>query len=123
METPAEVRMLVSIGAQVVTHHFVPEAFLAKELELCYCAICYAVNYAETGSKHRPFASGELFGNLSQRSDRERLNATLSNMEPFLRQLAKAIAEAGNECECHQTMARNKGAYGLSDDWHKWFKS
>ncbi len=123
METPAEVRMLGSLGAQVVTHHFVPEVFLAKELELCYGAICYPVNYAETGSRHRPFASGELFNNLSQRSDRERLNLTLANMEPFLRQLATAVASMKKECECDQTMARNKGAYGLSEDWHEWFKN
>lgn len=124
METPAEVRMLGALGAQVVTHHFVPEVFLAKELELCYAAVCYPVNYAETGSKHRPFASGQLFGNASaQRSDRERLDSILTSMEPFLRRLAAAVATANRDCECTQTMARNKGAYGLDNDWRKWFRN
>ena len=36
LETPAEVRMLAAGGAEVVTHTFVPEVFLAKELELVY---------------------------------------------------------------------------------------
>lgn len=121
LETPAEVRMLASMGAQIVTHNFVPEVFLAKELELCYSAICYVVNYAETGSKHRPFVAGELFGNMAQRSDRERLNVSLASMEKIVRQVAIAAADSPPECDCSTTMTRNKGAYGLSDDWHEWF--
>ncbi len=121
LETPAEVRALGTVGAEVVTHSFAPEAFLARELQICYAAVCYVVNYAETGSKHSPFA-GQLFGNISQRSDRERLNSALAGMEQFVRQMAEAVAAAPRECECDQTMARNKGAYNLSEDWHQWFK-
>ena len=73
LETPAEVRMYGTVGAEVVSHTFVPEVFLAKELELCYAAVCYVVNYAETGSRHRPFAAGSLFGPLSAKSDTQRL--------------------------------------------------
>ncbi|MEK6656839.1 MAG: hypothetical protein AABY58_05295 [Nitrospirota bacterium] len=35
------------IGADMVGMTLVPEAFLAKELEMCYGAICYITNYAE----------------------------------------------------------------------------
>ena len=46
LETPAEVRMLTTIGAELVTHAFVPEVFLAWYLQMCHAAICYIVNYA-----------------------------------------------------------------------------
>ena len=107
METPAEVRMLGATGAQIVTHHFVPEAFLAKELELCYAAVCYAVNYAETGSKHRPFASGESSRLLAaQRPRKAQLHAGQHGTVPA--QLAIAVAAAAKECECSQTMAKRE---------------
>lgn len=124
LETPAEVRMLASMGAQVVTHNFAPEVFLAKELELCHAAICYVVNYAETGSKHRPFAAGELFGGLTQRSDRERLNAALSNMSQVVCNLAATIATtATKDCDCARTMENNRRLYNIGDDWRAWFGS
>lgn len=121
LETPAEVRMLASVGAQVVTHNFVPEVFLAKELELCYVAVCYVVNYAETGSKHRPFAAGELFGGLTQRNERERLTAAIGSMNAFVRAMAAAVAAAPRGCECDKTMEHNRRTYNLRDDWHTWF--
>ena len=94
METPAEVRQLASIGAEVVTHSFVPEAFLAKELQLCYAAICYVVNYAETGSRYRPFAPGDLFGGLTSKSEGERLAGVVGAMSQIVRNVTASIAAA-----------------------------
>jgi len=121
LETPAEIRMMAGFGAQVVTHNFVPEVFLAKELELCYAAVCYLVNYAETGSRHRPYAVGELFGGLTPLGDSERLHHALSLMTDINRRLAQATATAPRICDCARTMDHNRRAYGLDDDWHKWF--
>jgi 5'-methylthioadenosine phosphorylase len=122
LETPAEVRMLAAMGAEVVTHSFVPEAFLAKELQLCYAAICYVVNYAETGSHHRPFAAGELFGGLTQQSDGDRLAAAVGAMSRIVGSVAAAAARAPRDCECARTMAHNVREYNLPLGWREWFQ-
>jgi len=120
LETPAEIRMLATVGAEVVTHTFVPEVFLAKELELCYAGVCYVVNYAETGSRHRPFAAGDLFGGLTQESDTERLTGAVSSMSQIAANVA-ALAENGERiCQCRETMAGYRRKYQLGDDWRQW---
>ncbi len=45
-ETPAEIRMLRTIGCGIVGMTGAPEAFLARELELCYAPICLVSNMA-----------------------------------------------------------------------------
>lgn len=121
LETPAEIRMLAAVGAEVVTHTFVPEVFLAKELQLCYAAICYVVNYAETGSRHRPFAAGELFGGLSQESDSQRLAGAVGAMSRIVTNIAAALpANPSVGCECAKTMQYHVRQYDLPEDWHKW---
>ncbi len=121
LETPAEIRHLASIGAEVVTHSFAPEAFLAKELQLCYAAVCYVVNYAETGSRHRPFMPGDLFGGLTAQSDGERLAGVVGAMSQIVRNVVSAVAEQEKSCECDKTMSGYIRQYGLPADWRKWF--
>ncbi len=121
LETPAEVRMLAALGAEIVTHAFVPEVFLARELQLCYAAVCYVVNYAETGSRHRPFAAGELFGGLTQPSDGDRLAAAVGAMSRVVAEVAAAPRQTSSECDCRQTMAHHVRDYNLPQDWRKWF--
>jgi 5'-methylthioadenosine phosphorylase len=121
METPAEIRKLASVGAHVVTHSFAPEAFLAKELQLCYAAICYVVNYAETGSKHRPFAVGDLFGGLTTKSDGERLAGTMGALCQIVANVAAKLVNPPPTCDCDKTMAHHIRAYNLPADWRKWF--
>ena len=121
LETPAEVRMLSAIGAEIVTHCFVPEVFLAKELELCYAAVCYVVNFAETGSRHRPFKAEDLFGGLMQRSDHERLSAAVGAITAITQKVADMARTGENVCECDRTMAANVHKYDLPDDWRQWF--
>lgn len=45
-ETPAEIRMMRNAGCDVVGMTSAPEAFLARELEMCYGAICFVTNMA-----------------------------------------------------------------------------
>jgi 5'-methylthioinosine phosphorylase len=120
-ETPAEVRMLTAIGAEMVTHAFAPEVFLAKELELCYAAVCYAVDYAETGSRHRPFIPGALFGGMGEKSDSERVAGTVGAMSQIVSAVAVAAQSSERVCECPSTMASHVRDYGLSRDWRTWF--
>jgi len=121
LETPAEIGMYSTVGAEVVSHVFVPEVFLAKELQMCYAAICYAVNFAESGSKHRPFAPGNLFGPLSDKSDRERLAGIVGAQGQIVRQVALALQAEPAKCDCGQAMADNIRQFNLSPDWHNWF--
>ncbi len=121
-ETPAEVRALAAAGAEIVTHAFVPEVFLAKELELCYSAVCYIVNFAETGSQHRPFAGADLFGGLTQVSDSERLAGSVGAMSQIVAKLAAAIDENKKVCDCDKTQQANVCDYKLSEDWQDWFE-
>jgi len=121
LETPAEVRMLGTMGAEIVTHSFVPEVFLAKELQMCYAAVCYIVNYAEMGSRHRPFTPGSLFGGLTHQSETDRIAGTVSAMSQIVRNVAEALSSAEKKCECDQTMAANIKEYNLSEDWRQWF--
>ncbi len=120
LETPAEVRMLATIGAEIVTHLFAAEVSLAKELQLCYASVCYVANYAETGSRHRPFATGDLFGGLAKKSDAERLESVAGTMGQIVSNLSAAIEDPPRICECSQTMAAHKTQYDLPDDWREW---
>ena len=54
LETPAEICKFRTLGGDLVGMTLVPEVFLARELELCYAALCYVVNFAE-GLKDRPY--------------------------------------------------------------------
>jgi len=45
-ETPAEIRMLRKLGADIVGMTASPETFLARELEMCYATICFVSNMA-----------------------------------------------------------------------------
>ncbi len=122
LETPAEVRRLATVGAEVATHHFVPEVFLAKELQMCYAGVCYVVNYAETGSRHRPFMPGDLFGGLTQKSEHERLAGVIATISRIVHKVATTIRKGQMDaCDCHSTMQANINEYDLSNDWREWF--
>ncbi len=121
LETPAEVRMLGTIGAEIVTHSFVPEVFLARELEMCYAAVCYVVNYAEMGSRHRPFAPGGLFGGLTNQNESDRIAGTVGAMSQIVRNVVEAMGAAEKKCDCDKTMAAVVKEYNISPDWRKWF--
>lgn len=122
LETPAEIRMLGTVGAQLVTHTLVPEVFLAKELQLCFAGACYLVSYAETGSRHRPFSTGDLFAGLTQASKDERLKLAVDALPELLTKLAEKLQPVEKACECERSMAELIKEYGLGEDWREWFK-
>jgi len=64
-ETPAEIRMMRNAGCDIVGMTSAPEAFLARELEMCYGAICFVTNMA-AGLQKKLTASevGELAGKV-----------------------------------------------------------
>jgi 5'-methylthioadenosine phosphorylase len=45
-ETPAEIRMMETLGGDLVGMTGAPETFLARELEMCYSSLCFVSNRA-----------------------------------------------------------------------------
>ncbi len=122
MQTPAEIRLLAGLGADVVTHGFVPELFFARELELCYTGIAYIHNYAETGSRHAPFRPGRLFDQSAGDGDSGLLSAAIASLSKLAEQFALALAN--NEipsCPCTTIQAEHREMYDLPQDWRQWF--
>lgn len=58
-ETPAEIRMFRSWGADVVGMTGLPEVVLAREAGLCYASLCIVTNYA-AGMTGGPIEDGEV---------------------------------------------------------------
>jgi 5'-methylthioadenosine phosphorylase len=114
--------MLSNLGARVVTHSFLPEACLAKELQMCYAAVCYVVDYAETGSRYQPLGVGELFGAVEESSAAQRVSQVLAAMGPVTDALASQAASLTGQCGCRAPMDQKIAQYELSDDWHEWLQ-
>ncbi len=123
LETPAEVRMLAAVGAELVTHSLTPEVFLARELQMCFAGACYLVNYAETGSRHRPFSTGELFREPKHDRHDQRGGLAVDSLGELLGRLAETVAKTGSVCQCDRSMDENTAAEGLGTDWRKWFQN
>ena len=113
LETPAEIRKLRLLGADLVGMTLAPEAFLAREMEMCYTPFCYLTNYAE-GVKPREFKKGELFEGMQTEEERKQVDAAIQKFP----QLIGAVFEnlQGNEraCNCSEALRRykNKGMLG-----------
>jgi len=58
LETPAEIEVFRRLGCDIVGMTGMPEAVLARELEMCYATICFVTNMAAGIEKHLP--SSEL---------------------------------------------------------------
>ncbi|WP_374712363.1 phosphorylase family protein [Symbiobacterium terraclitae] len=92
--TPAERRMYRTWGADLVGSGLVPEAFLARELELCYAALVVV--------DARPPADGLHAGLL-----------------PVLVR-ATELARSPRSCACGRAMAGARAQGVIGDDWREW---
>jgi len=122
LETPAEVRMLSMIGAEIVTHSFAPEPFLARELQMGYAAVCYVTNYAETGSRYQPYAAGGLFKDLGFITDAGRAGpaGALGRIAANL-----AVSLANLDAVAYSPASSQSGhieKFNLPADWREWFE-
>ena len=118
LETAAEIRKFASYGATLVGMTLVPEAFLARELEMCYCPVCYVTNYAE-GIVERPYEPGKLFEGLL--SDEEK--CVVDRAVEVIPEIAlEALLQCGSEpeCRCGLAMERYRRRGDIGDDWHTW---
>ncbi|HEY3366208.1 MAG TPA: hypothetical protein VGK74_14235 [Symbiobacteriaceae bacterium] len=89
--TPAERRMYRGWGADVVGGGLLPEAYLARELELCYAALT-VIGPAVIGSS-------DLYDLLTA---------------------AAAMAAGTQPCACGESMKMPKALGVVGPDWHTW---
>ncbi len=120
LETAAEVRAMARHGVDTVSQAFVPEVYLTRELEMCYQAMGYIVNYAETGSRYRPFKAGSLFGGVEHDVDTERLTCTIDMLALVILRIAEEVTSAA-PCDCENAQAGHIAEYDLDADWRTWF--
>lgn len=93
-ETAAEIEMLRRIGCDVVGMTGLPEAVLARELEMCYASVCYVSNMA-AGMQERQTAS-ELSGVSKQ---------ILPRVEQLLIETVKALPiKRSGKCPCSRAL-------------------
>jgi len=119
LETAAEIRMYASCGAHLVGMTLAPEVFLARELEMCYGALCYVSNYAE-GVREAGYQPGELFEGMISQAERWHIDETLALFPKVIAGALKHLRETPRTCHCHETMKRYKLRGDIGDDWKQW---
>ncbi|NLN79433.1 MAG: MTAP family purine nucleoside phosphorylase [Armatimonadetes bacterium] len=119
LETRAEIKKFAICGGTLVGMTLVPEAFLAKELEMCYCPICYVTNYAE-GVVNREYRPGELFEGLLSDDEKSAVESAVES----LRGIAVEALMAGGDghCNCSRSMERYKLRGDIGEDWRTWVR-
>ena len=127
LETAAEIRKLRIIGADLVGMTLVPEAFLARELEICYAPVCYLTNYAE-GVAARDFKEGELFEGMQDPEERATVEEAVSKFPDiiagYLEWMKKPeTINSPGKCHCPQALRRYKDKGMIGEDWRGWFKN
>ena len=119
LETPAEIKLYHSYGADLVGMTLAPEAFLARELEICYSAVCYLTNFAE-GIAPRPFKSGVLFEGMMSPGENKAVESAMRKLPEIVTTALDAIAGHPRDCECKNAMLRYRQRGDISDDWRTW---
>jgi 5'-methylthioadenosine phosphorylase len=119
LETPAEIRLFHSYGADIVGMTLAPEAFLARELEMCYAPICYLVNFAE-GIAPREYRRGELFEGMQTDEEKTAVDFAARRLPEVAIHAFNAIADSSRTCECKDAMLRYRRKGVISDDFHTW---
>jgi 5'-methylthioadenosine phosphorylase len=93
-ETPAEIRMMRNAGCDIVGMTSAPEAFLARELEMCYGSVCFVTNMAAGLQKA-----------LSASEVAELAKKVLPEVESLLRDTVARIPVA-RACKCGKALSQ-----------------
>jgi 5'-methylthioadenosine phosphorylase len=121
LETAAEIRKFRLLGGDLVGQTLVPEVFLARELEFCYAALTYVVNYAE-GLVERPYRPGVLFEGLATPEEVARVQAVEAAFPELILQMLPALAKTARQCPCPRLMERYRRRGDIGDDWRTWVR-
>ena len=107
LETPAEIRKLRVLGADLVGMTLAPEAFLAREMEMCYTPFCYLTNYAE-GVKPREFIKGELFEGMQTDEERKQVDIAIQRFPQLISKVFERLQGIDRSCNCRDALRRYK---------------
>jgi 5'-methylthioadenosine phosphorylase len=121
LETAAEIRKFRLLGGDLVGQTLVPEVFLAREIELCYAALTYVVNYAE-GLMDRPYQPGVLFEGLATPEELARVTAVEAAFPEILLRILPHLAATGRGCPCPRLMERYRVRGDIGEDWKTWVR-
>jgi 5'-methylthioadenosine phosphorylase len=119
LETPAEIRLLASAGADMVGMTLCPEAFLARELEICYAPVAYLTNYAE-GVKPLPYRRGTLFEGMLPEESAARVERAKNAIPLLAIAAARSLSGKERDCPCAVSMERYRRRGVIGDDFRKW---
>jgi 5'-methylthioadenosine phosphorylase len=97
LETKAEIRFFSIIGADIVGMTAMPEASLARELEICYAGIAVVTNYAAGITKRR----------LTAREVVDVMHQSAGQVCRLLTESSKIIP-SGSVCVCQETLREAK---------------
>ncbi len=118
LETPAEIRFFSAIGAEMVGMTLSPEAFLARELEICYGSICYITNYAER--EDIEYKAGELFEGTLPEDRKKHVDKALSVLTEVVKYFIKN--PDNSNCLCKKSMLRYKKLGKIGENFEDWIK-
>ena len=118
LETQAEVRRYRDWRAHLIGMTLAPEAFLARELEMCYHPICYVTSYAE-GVKQRTVAPGELLAGMVEQAEREATAQAVERLFEVASALFRALPD-DRQCPCGLAMESCRREGRIGEDWHTW---
>ena len=121
LETAAEIRKFRLLGGDLVGQTLVPEVFLARELELCYAALTYVVNYAE-GLFDRPYQPGVLFEGLAAPEEVEKVKAVEAAFPELILRILPAMAATARHCPCPRLLERYRLRGDIGPDWRSWVR-
>jgi len=119
LESPAEIRKLRIVGADLVGMTLIPETFLARELEMCYASLCYLTNYAE-GVMPRKFEKGQLFEGMQTETERAQVDESIKRFPDLLRDSLLALRNIDCACNCQDALRRYKDKGMIGEDWRTW---
>jgi 5'-methylthioadenosine phosphorylase len=93
-ETAAEVKMYRQLGGDLVGMTSVPEAVLARELGICYAAVCMVTNYAAGISPQR----------LTHKEVLDAMALATGNLKALF-MAAISLIPLNRGCECHNIIS------------------
>jgi 5'-methylthioadenosine phosphorylase len=119
LETPAEIRFYGRTGGDLVGMTLCPEAFLARELEICYAPVLYVTNYAE-GVKALPYEKGALFEGMLPAAQAGAVEAAKDSIPALAIAAARALEGETRGCPCAVSMERYRRRGSIGDDFRMW---
>jgi 5'-methylthioadenosine phosphorylase len=122
LETPAEVRFLAGAGADMVGMTLCPEAFLARELEICYAPVGYLTNYAE-GVRPMPYKRGTLFEGMLPGGSADRVERAKNAIPALAIAAARSLSGKERDCPCAVSMERYRRMGVIGGNFRTWVSS